>query len=60
MWVLEISHLTSTDETFGIYQFKYLLIETKMSFHIKHHASKIRRQISSIFHKQGIQMISSW
>jgi hypothetical protein len=60
MWVLGISHLTSTNERAGIYQFKFLLKESKKSCHIKHHASKTRRQLSSFFHKQGIQMILSW
>jgi hypothetical protein len=59
MWALEISHLTSTNERSGIYQFKFHLIESKKSSHIQHHASKTRRQLSSFFHKQDIQMILS-
>jgi hypothetical protein len=57
MWVLEISHLTSTNERAGIYQFKFLLIESKKLSHIQHHASKTRWQLPSFFHKQDIQMI---
>jgi hypothetical protein len=36
-------------------QFKFHSIESKKSCRIKHHASKTRQQLSSFFHKQGIE-----